>query len=327
MTCANVNGTSAPVSATVVVSSGPVPVVTITANPTSGAVNVVSPSLTWSATNSPTSCVASGDWSGAKAVSGTNVSQGVLTTVKTYTYSLACSNSNGSGSPSSATVVVTSGGATATLSLGAANCIIGLGASTCTVPFTWNITGATTPDLFNATRSIEYSNQATCGLFCPVSYPITFGMNTVQARDGATVLASVFPTGICTSGTSWNGSICAAANPSATLTASPTNVSPNGKSTLTWTSANATSCTASGGSTGWPAAVTGANYTGGSWLSAALPAGTYTYTLTCSKSGSPSAVVAATVASGVAVCGDGICQASETPLSCPTDCKTKIIEF
>jgi hypothetical protein len=222
---------------------------------------------------------------------------------------------------------VTASGATATLSLGAANCIIGLNASTCTVPFTWNITGATTPDLFNATRSLEYSNQATCGLFCPVSYPITFGMNTVQARDGATVLASVFPTGICTSGSSWNGSICAAASPSATLSASPTSVTPNSKSTLTWTSANATSCTASGGSTGWPTAVTGANYTGSSWLTAPLPAGTYIYTLTCSKSGSPSAVVTATVTSGVAVCGNTICETGENLLNCPIDCKTKIEQF
>src|SRR3989344_3514325 len=81
-----------------------VPVVTISANPTSGTVNVVNPSLTWSATNSPTSCTASGDWSGAKAVSGTNISQGVLTTVKTYTYTLTCSNAGGASSPSSATV-------------------------------------------------------------------------------------------------------------------------------------------------------------------------------------------------------------------------------
>jgi hypothetical protein len=152
-------------------------------------------------------------------------------------------------------------------------------------------------------------------------------VNIVQARDGATVLASVFPTASCVAGSSWNGSICAAGTPTVTLSANPTSVSPNGKSTLTWTSANAASCTASGGSTGWPAAVTGANHTGSSWLSAALPAGTYIYTLTCSKSGSPSAVATATVTSGVAVCGDGICQASETPLSCPTDCKTKIIEF
>lgn len=85
----------------------PTPVVTISASPTSGTAGVVNPQLTWSATNSPTSCTASGDWSGAKAVSGTNVSQGVLNTVKTYTYTLTCANGGGSGPASSATVNVT----------------------------------------------------------------------------------------------------------------------------------------------------------------------------------------------------------------------------
>ena len=78
-----------------------VPVVTISANPTSGIVNVVNPDLTWSATNSPTSCTASGDWSGLKPTSGTNVSQGVLTQVRTYTYTLTCTNSNGISAPAS----------------------------------------------------------------------------------------------------------------------------------------------------------------------------------------------------------------------------------
>ena len=76
----------------------PPPVVNIRANPNSGTANSVNPSLTWSATNNPTSCTASGDWSGTKAISGTNVSQGVLTTAKIYRYTLLCSNANGFGS-------------------------------------------------------------------------------------------------------------------------------------------------------------------------------------------------------------------------------------
>ncbi len=84
-----------------------VPAVTITADPNSGTVNDnVNPKLTWSATNNPTSCTASGSWSGTKAVSGTDVSQGVLTTEGTYTYTLTCSNVNGAGSPTSAIVTI-----------------------------------------------------------------------------------------------------------------------------------------------------------------------------------------------------------------------------
>ena len=111
LTCANASGTSAPASATVIVTAVPpvtslIPVVSITANPTVGTVNVVNPSLTWSATNYPTSCTASGDWTGTQVVRGTNVAQGVLTTVKIYTYTLTCTNANGTSAPKSATVYV-----------------------------------------------------------------------------------------------------------------------------------------------------------------------------------------------------------------------------
>ncbi len=88
----------------------PTPVVNITANPSSGTVNIVNPQLSWGATESPTSCTASGDWSGSQPVTGTNVSQGVLNTVKTYTYTLTCSNANGAGAPASAQVVVSEAG-------------------------------------------------------------------------------------------------------------------------------------------------------------------------------------------------------------------------
>ncbi len=94
----------------IVVTTVPVPVVTISANPASGVVNVVNPALTWSATNNPTSCAfTGGDWTNTNgdAVSGTNISQGVLTQIKTYTYTMTCTNTNGTGGPSSATVTVT----------------------------------------------------------------------------------------------------------------------------------------------------------------------------------------------------------------------------
>jgi len=83
------------------------PAVSISASPTSGTVNVVNPNLTWSVANAspvPT-CTASGDWSGSKVTSGTSVSQGVLSSVKTYTYTLSCTNTNGTGA-NTATVVV-----------------------------------------------------------------------------------------------------------------------------------------------------------------------------------------------------------------------------
>jgi len=86
----------------------PVPVISsFTANPTAGQVGIVNPGLSWTVTNSPTSCTAIGDWSGSKPTSGNNVLQGVLNSVKTYTFTLTCSNGGGASAPKSVTVIVT----------------------------------------------------------------------------------------------------------------------------------------------------------------------------------------------------------------------------
>ena len=86
-----------------VVTSAPVPVVTITANPPSGTAPVT-PTLTWSATNNPTYCTASDGWTGTKDPSGTNVAQPTINA--TTTYIINCTNGNGTGPNASATVTV-----------------------------------------------------------------------------------------------------------------------------------------------------------------------------------------------------------------------------
>lgn len=69
------------------------PTVDLTASPTS--VNSGSAStLTWTVSGSPTSCSASGDWSGSKSITGGSQSTGNLTSAKNYT--ITCSNSYGS---------------------------------------------------------------------------------------------------------------------------------------------------------------------------------------------------------------------------------------
>jgi hypothetical protein len=75
--------------------------------------------------------------------------------------------------------------------------------------------------------------------------------------------------------------------PTATLSADPTSVAPGTTSTLTWSSTDATACTASGG---W----TGALATSGTQASAALSADT-TFSLTCSGDGGSSQAATATV--------------------------------
>jgi hypothetical protein len=75
--------------------------------------------------------------------------------------------------------------------------------------------------------------------------------------------------------------------PTATLTANPTSVASGGASTLTWSSTNATSCTASGGWSG-ALATTGSQSTGAPTTSAA-------YSLTCTGPGGTSTPAAAIV--------------------------------
>ncbi len=96
------------VTATFTTTIAPVPVVTITADPISGVVNVVNPKITWSSTNSADSCNATGDWSltGTRGASGNAIPQGILTQVRTYTYTMACKNAAGTGPSASATVEV-----------------------------------------------------------------------------------------------------------------------------------------------------------------------------------------------------------------------------
>ncbi|MCX6701588.1 MAG: hypothetical protein NTX96_00065, partial [Candidatus Zambryskibacteria bacterium] len=71
----------------------PSPTVVITANPTSVSYNGSS-TLTWSSTNA-TSCTASGDWSGTKVISGSEL-QNNLTSNKNYT--ITCIGAGGSAS-------------------------------------------------------------------------------------------------------------------------------------------------------------------------------------------------------------------------------------
>jgi len=110
--------------------------------------------------------------------------------------------------------------ATGTVSASPTSCTISSGASTCTVPFTWSISNATSPNLYNATTANQYSTSASG---TGVSYSITNGSNTVQARNSSTILATTVVTASCTGGTSWSGSACQPVNTPPALSISEPN--------------------------------------------------------------------------------------------------------
>ena len=290
------SGNSAEDSVTTPAACPPVPVVTITANPTSGTVNAVNPALTWSATNAPTSCTASGDWSGAKSVTGTNVFQGTLTQIKTYTYTLVCTNAGGSSAPASANVVVSAAGnSSPTANAGPDKAI--------TLPTTSSApTGTSATDSDGSISSTVWSFVSG-----PVTPTITNGSTLTPTFTNMTVAGTYVFRLTATDNLGATGSdtmqvtVSAAPVPVVTITANPTSGTVNVVNpSLTWTVTNSpTSCTASGD---W----SGAKATSGTNVSQGVltQVKTYTFTLTCangSGSGTPASatvvVSAATTAS------------------------------
>jgi hypothetical protein len=230
----------------------PAPVTTLTANPASIA-SGASSMLTWSATNAD-SCVASGAWSGTKAASG---SQTVGPLLANATYSLACTGSGGTNS-ATATVLVQQPSAAPTLAFAASPLSVASGGSSTLTWSSANATSCTASGDWTGTRAL--SGSATVG---PLATAKTYTL--ACTGSGGTVSRSASVT------------IAAPSAPTLTFTASPTSVQAGASSTLTWSTTNATSCTASG-------AWTGTKSTSGTQSTGAL-ASNSTYTLTCTGAG------------------------------------------
>lgn len=261
-------------SANVIVVPG-LPSVSITASP-SNMYTGNSSTLTWSATKSPTSCTASGDWSGAKPASGT-ATTGSLSTAKTYTYSLQCENEGGKSTTKSATILV-SLPPVPVVSLSANPITINTGSS---ASLTWSATNSPT----SCTASGDWSGsksssgtQSTGTLNTVKTYSYSLNCSNDGGNRSASTSVNV------TSGSSSNP-------PVVTLNAGSTTIGTGDSTTLTWNATNSpTSCTASGS---WSGSKSGSGSASTGTLSSV---GTYTYTLNCSNSaGSDSDSVTVTV--------------------------------
>ena len=164
-----------------------------------------------------------------------------------------------------ATVTVTAAPAPPTAAVSASPTTIASGS---TSTLTWSSTNATSctasggwsgAEAASGTQSVSPTSTTTYTLTCA-------GAGGTTAPVSATVTVAPAPT--------------------AALSASPTTIASGSTSTLTWSSTNATSCTASGG---W----TGAEVTSGT--QSVSPTSTTTDTLTCTGAGGTTAPVSATV--------------------------------
>lgn len=267
LSCSGPGGVTSRTANVVVSAAPPAPTVVLAANPALVASGGTS-TLTWSSTNA-TSCTASGGWSGSKATSGSQL-VGPLAT--TSTFSLSCT---GPGGTATAAATVTVSSPAPTLSLTASPSSVVQGA---TSTLSWNASNAT-----SCTASEDWSgNRAVSG---SESTPVLS-----QVRTYRYTLTCTGPGGSVTQSATVSVSASSQA-PTVTITPSPSQVGVNGVATLTWTVANATSCTASGGWSG------SKNATNGAEVMAALLQ-TTNFVLSCTGSGGTTAATAKVLVTG-----------------------------
>lgn len=215
-------------------------------------------SLHWAATNAD-SCVASGAWSGSKAVTGSVTIP--ATSAGIATYNLECQETGSATTKLAVPVIVTTITPLPTVSLSASSTHLTLGES---LTLNWSSTYATactasaSPVSTDWTASPALSGSLT---FTPTLGTHTYSLACTGAGGSNSATVTVLVTEL----------------PIATLSASASSITAGQSITLTWTSLNATSCSA------WGA------WTGGRALSGSImltpAAGSQTYSLLCTGPG------------------------------------------
>ena len=225
--------------------------------------------LAWKSTNA-SGCTASGGWHGSVPTGGVR-STGPLT--KTTEFGLTCIGSEGSATESATVTVTGAPVAAPTVKISASPSTIASGGSSM---LTWSSTNATACSAggsWSGTKAVSGS-QSTGALKANATYSLTCtgpGGNATQAA--AVSVTSTTPA------------------PTLSFSVTPSSIDTGSASTLSWSAANATSCTASGG---W----SGSKATSGTQSTGALTANA-SYTLTCTGTGgsaSKSAAVTVTAA-------------------------------
>jgi trimeric autotransporter adhesin len=285
LTCTGSGGSATQAATVSITSAAPAPTVTFTANPSTVA-SGHSSTLTWSST-SATACTASGGWSGAKAING---SQATAPLTANATYTLSCTGTGGTAAQS-ATVTVSAQAPTVSLKVSPSTVTTGKAAT-----LSWSSTNATTCVASQAWSGNEpmTGSQSTGNLTSNATYILTCTGSGGSAVQSTTVTVTT-------------------PAPTVTLTASSTTVASGGKSTLTWSSTNATSCVASGGWSGTIAPT-------GTQSTTALSAATK-YTATCTGAGGSAtqsvtvSVAAATPALSFSANPSSIASGNSTTLS------------
>lgn len=212
------------------------PVVTLTPDAANLSLNG-STNLNWTTSNSPTSCTASGDWSGSKSLTGGAEGTGALSTTQTYV--LTCSNASGSGHATT-TVSVCTGGTpnwngsacvaeptgSITPSGGASGgtCAIAVGASRCGKTVDWAVTNPVllTSDLSDtASGTLSIANSGSMFVWNAPGE----NTNTITLMHNSVTLATQTIDSACIANSHWDSGTttpqCVLDNPSGNIDAAP----------------------------------------------------------------------------------------------------------
>ncbi len=184
-----------------------------------------STTLSWSSSNAA-NCTATGDWTGAKALSG---SQTINALTANSTFSLTCSGTGDDANDSVDVIVAAPLAPSVNLSASPSS-VVQNGSTT----LNWSTTNAD-----SCTASGDWSgSKASAGLEIISGLTATSTFNISCSGPGGTISDSIVVT------------VTAPPTPTVSLSASPTSVTENGSSTLSWNTTNADTCTASGDWTG-----------------------------------------------------------------------------
>ena len=256
--------------------------------------------LSWVTTDA-TSCTASGGsgadaWTGTVPASSLATSIGPLNTPGNYVYTLTCTGPGGTSAPRTANVSVSSSPAapliTAFTAL-QANLLIGQSTT-----LVWSSIGASTCTASGGTGSDGWSGtQPTTGVGLVVGPAISSGpvvYTLICTGPGGTTAPATVTV---------NVSALPIAPSVLTFLAIPSTVQAGQSTILSWTSAGATSCTASGGTgtDGWGGTVGIAS--AATVVGPLTSVGTVTYTLTCTGPGGSSTPSSANVTVNAALPG------------------------
>ena len=240
------------------------PTADIKANGSDGPISVsfnTSANLTWTSQNADTCVVTPGSYTGTSGSQTT----GNLTAAQTYT--LTCTGQGGTATDT-VTVNVSAQQITADIKANGSDSAISIAYDT-GATLTWTSSGATSCTVTPGSYTGTSGSQSTGNLTVTQNYVLTCTNGSATATDSVAVNVSA-----------------QAQVPTVTISANPSSINQGNTSVLTWSSANATSCTAAGGWSGTKALAGNETVT---------PGVTTTYVVVCVNDAGQSATAQTTV--------------------------------